>query len=74
MNKKLFLSLIFMLSFICASFAVAAPDMKEGQWEITVTSKMEMPGMSVAMPPAKYTQCLTKSDFVPNKKRTGPGM
>jgi len=71
MNKTLLLALIIMLSFICASFAVAAPDMKEGMWEITVSSKMEMPGMSMDMPPAKHTQCLTKSDFVPQKNEPG---
>jgi len=71
MNKKFLLALIIVLSFICASFAVAAPDMKEGLWEITVASKMEMPGMSMDMPPAKHTQCLTKSDFVPKKEDPG---
>jgi hypothetical protein len=71
MNKKFLLSLIIMLSLICASFAVAAPDMKEGLWEVTVTSKMEMPGMTMPMPPAKYKQCLTKSDFVPQKAEPG---
>jgi hypothetical protein len=46
MNKKLSLSiLIIMLSFIWASFATAAPDMKEGQWEVTISSKMDMQGM-----------------------------
>lgn len=71
MNKKLLLSLIIMLSLMCASFAVAAPDMKEGLWEVTVTSKMEMPGMTMPMPPVKYTQCLTKNDFVPQKTEKG---
>ena len=71
MNKKLLLSLIVMSSLICASFAVAAPDMKEGLWEVTVTSKMEMPGMTMPMPPVKYTQCLTKNDFVPQKAEPG---
>jgi len=71
MNKKSLLSLVIMLSLICASFAVAAPDMKEGLWEVTVTSKMEMPGMTMPMPPVKHTQCLTKNDFVPQKTEKG---
>jgi hypothetical protein len=71
MKKKLLFVLIVILSFVCASFAAAAPDMKEGQWEVTVNSKMEMPGMSMAMPPVTYKQCLTKTDFVPNKKEPG---
>lgn len=71
MNKKFLLSLIIMSSLICVSFAVAAPDMKEGLWEITVTSKMEMPGMTMPMPPVKYTQCLTKNDFEPRRPKKG---
>lgn len=72
MNKILSLSiLIIMLFLIWASFAAAAPDMKEGQWEVTISSKMDMQGMSMAMPPVTYKQCLTKTDFVPNKKEPG---
>jgi len=71
MNKKIIVFLMVALLFMWASLAAAAPDMKEGLWEITTTSKMEMPGMSMAMPPVKYTQCLTKSDFVPKKEEPG---
>ena len=71
MNKRLLLSLVVMSTFLWTSFAVAAPDMKEGLWEVTVTSKMEMPGMTMPMPPVKYTQCLTKNDFVPQKTEKG---
>jgi hypothetical protein len=65
MKKKFILFLIITSLLICPSFAGTTPDMKEGLWEITVTSKMEMPGMSMPMPPQKYTQCITKKDFVP---------
>lgn len=71
MKKKIVVFLLVVLFLGLASLAAAAPDMKEGLWEITTTSKMEMPGMSMAMPPVKYTQCLTKSDFVPKKEEPG---
>ncbi|RPH52245.1 MAG: DUF3617 domain-containing protein [Desulfobacteraceae bacterium] len=71
MDKKFLLLLIIVLLLTYVSFAAAAPDMKEGLWEITVTSKMEMPGMTMPIPPVKYTQCLTKNDFVPQKNEKG---
>jgi len=71
MNKRIIVFSMVALLLTWASLAAAAPDMKEGLWEITTTSKMEMPGMSMAMPPVKYTQCLTKSDFVPKKEEPG---
>ncbi|MFO7665042.1 MAG: DUF3617 family protein [Desulfobacterales bacterium] len=71
MNRKVIVIFVFALMFIWTPFAAAAPDMKEGLWEITMTSKMEMAGMSMAMPPVTYTQCLTKSDFVPKKEEPG---
>lgn len=43
--------------------------MKEGQWQITVT--MEMPGMSMKMPPQTQTQCLSRKDVVPYKAEPG---
>jgi len=71
MKKKLTLSLIFALLLISPSFAGSTPDMKEGLWEITITSTMEMPGMSMPMPPQKYTQCITKKDCVPKNTQEG---
>ncbi|MBI5665463.1 MAG: DUF3617 family protein, partial [Nitrospirae bacterium] len=46
--------------------SASAMDMKDGLWEIT--TKMEMPGMPMEMPPFKYTQCLTSKDNVPQDK------
>jgi hypothetical protein len=40
--------------------------MKEGLWDITV--KMDVPGMSVQIPPKTYTQCLTPKEAVPKPK------
>ncbi|MGH8661778.1 MAG: DUF3617 domain-containing protein [Burkholderiales bacterium] len=39
----------------------AAPNMREGEWEITL--KMEMPGMPMAMPPQVMSRCVTKKDL-----------
>jgi hypothetical protein len=39
----------------------APPNMREGEWEITM--KMEMPGMPMAMPPQVMQRCITKKDL-----------
>ena len=39
----------------------AAPNAQEGLWEIT--SKMEMPGMPMNMPPQTMQRCVTQKDF-----------
>jgi len=52
----------------------AAPNMKEGLWEIT--TKMEMPGMPVGMPPQVMQQCFTRNDLEDPRKTVpsgGPG-
>jgi hypothetical protein len=58
----------FVAAFIALFFfhPASAMDMKDGLWEIT--SKMEMPGMPMEMPPVKFTQCLTSKDSVPQDK------
>ena len=61
MLKKLFAAAIILLVAISISCADSGLNMKEGLWEIT--TKMQMQGMD--MPPAKHTQCITKSDLVP---------
>ncbi len=48
-----------------AAAACAAPNLKDGMWEIT--GKMEMPGMPMAIPPTTHTQCLSSKDAVPQK-------
>lgn len=44
--------------------ALAVPNMEEGNWE--VTTKMEMVGMPMAMPPITVNHCMTKKDDVPD--------
>ena len=61
MLKKLFAASIILVTAISISCADSGPNMNEGLWEIT--TKMQMQGMD--MPPAKHTQCITKSDLVP---------
>lgn len=49
----------------------AAPNMKEGLWEVTV--KTEMPGMPAGMPPQTMQQCITKKDLEDPSKTTPGG-
>ncbi len=63
----------YRMSAIAAAFivlffvhAASAMEMKDGLWEIT--TKTEMPGMPMEMPPFKFTQCLTSKDSVPQDK------
>ena len=43
------------------AYGAAAPDMKDGLWEITM--KMEMASMPQAMPPQVMQRCFTKKDL-----------
>jgi len=44
----------------------AAPNMKEGLWEIT--TKMEVPGMPAGIPPQVMQRCFTKKDLEDPRK------
>ena len=68
MIKKLFVSLILGLMTITLASA-AGPEIKEGKWEIT--TKLEMPGMPVKMPPNTFTQCIKKDQAVPQDSQPG---
>ena len=70
MTKKLCkLSVLTLIIFVAITISFAGVNMKEGKYEIT--SKIDMPGMPVAMPPSTYTQCITKEDMVPKGKQAG---
>ena len=53
------------LGLLCATTASAAPNLKDGLWEIT--GRLDMPGMPANLPPVKHTQCLSGKDAVPQK-------
>lgn len=57
----------FLLPFHAAA---AAPNMKEGLWEITV--RTEMQGMPGGMPPQTVQQCITQKELADPSKMT-PG-
>jgi hypothetical protein len=61
MIKKAAILIFIVFAMVSTSFA--EPNLKEGKWEVTTT--MEMPGMPMQLPPFTYTQCITKSDLVP---------
>jgi hypothetical protein len=57
--------LLLLAALFYVAGATAAPNLKDGMWEIT--GKMEMPGMPMAIPPTTHTQCLSSKDVVPQK-------
>ena len=57
-------------AFAVPGFA-AAPNMKEGLWEIT--TRMEMVGMPGGMPPQTFKQCITRKDLENPHKMATPG-
>ena len=68
MCKKI-CTMFLVIFFIFVSVSFAGSLFKEGLWEIT--SKMEIPGMPVPMPPIKYKQCMTNENPVPNQSQPG---
>ncbi len=63
MGKRVALAVTITLVFLWSTVSFAGMNMHEGLWEIS--TKMEMPGMSMQMPTNKSTQCLTKKNMVP---------
>ena len=63
MVRNTLLTAAAMLIFITHVYAESVPEITEGIWEITTT--VEMPGMPVAIPPTKHTQCITKEELIP---------
>jgi len=66
MLKTIFAVAALAVSLIFTGSAAAAPNMQDGKWEIT--SRTEIEGMPMNMPPYKYTLCLTKQNAVPQKQ------
>ena len=69
MLKKLSATFILLFAVMSIAAAGSAPNMEPGLWEIT--TKMEMPGMAMNMPPLKHTQCLTEKDLIPQNSQPG---
>jgi hypothetical protein len=65
MYKKI-AALTVLILILCVHITFAAPNIKEGNWEITV--KMEMPGMPMEMPAVQFTQCLSSQNTIPVNK------
>ena len=64
MKRSLVLATFVSLIFVAAAFA--APNYKEGLWEMTTT--VNMPGMPKEMlRPMKNTICMTKENAVPQQ-------
>ncbi len=62
-TKTLLTIFLFFMTVIISSADVT---MNDGLWEIS--SKMEVPGMPMEMPPVKFKQCLTSKDSIPQNK------
>jgi hypothetical protein len=60
---------MFLATLSTALPALAAPNLEEGNYEVTM--KMEMEGMPFAMPPVKHNQCMTKKELVPDTSQKG---
>ena len=69
MLRKIVVISVILIASISTSIAGSGPNMQEGKWE--VTTRMEMPGMSISMPEVTSTQCLTKKNFVPKGSQQG---
>lgn len=65
---RIFFFLLGPMFVLSTSAFSTGPNMQEGNWEITMEMKMDMPGMPFQMPPMTFThtQCLTKEEIVPN--------
>ena len=63
MWKKLFFCLLLCGAGMSPAPAAGQVDMQDGEWEIT--TRVEMPGMPVQIPPMTVTQCITQKDLIP---------
>ena len=69
MTRKLLVASVVLLATVSFSLAGSKPNVKPGKWE--VTTRMEMPGMQMNMPPMTHTQCITENDYVPQTGQPG---
>jgi hypothetical protein len=69
MIRKLLVVSVVLLASVSFSLAGSKPNVKPGKWQ--VTTRMEMPGMQMNMPPMTHTQCITENDYVPQTSQPG---
>ena len=69
MLRKLLVVSMILFATVSFSFAGSKPNVKTGKWE--VTTRMEIPGMQMNMPPMTHTQCITENDYVPQTSQPG---
>ncbi|MBA4390623.1 MAG: hypothetical protein C0399_06780 [Syntrophus sp. (in: bacteria)] len=69
MLRNVFIALAIVITLVLV--AGASAEMKEGLWEIT--TKAEMKGMPVQIPPTTMKQCITKKDLVPKPEKQEKG-
>lgn len=67
MWKKLLFCLLFCGAGMSPASAAGQVDMQDGEWEIT--TRMEMPGIPVQIPPMTFSQCITQKDLVPQNEQ-----
>lgn len=67
MLKKMVLIAVVILTSFALTSAGTGPDIREGEWKITV--KFDVPGMPMNMPPNTYTQCIKKDQPVPKSEK-----
>jgi len=66
MGKKLFSASLLLSVAMFWGIAFAGPNVKPGKWEIT--TKTEMTGMPMTIPPVTHTQCLKEGNLVPQSE------
>jgi hypothetical protein len=66
--RPLLLVLVLVVAVLPAAARVHAQPVQYGKWE--VTTKVDMPGLPMDMPPVTHTQCLTEDDMTPHTPET----
>lgn len=67
MFYRILMVMAIALVFISTTHAGTGPNLRDGEWEITVS--FDVPGMPMQMPPNTYTQCLSQKDPVPKSEK-----